>query len=208
VPKFPGPPGINELRALRADVVVLPAGTWIWRIYFRNPPARGGWNVFRSFGPVPKSRFDHLVPPPRVQDRSILYAASEALTCLAEVFQEDRIIDPTANDPWLTALAIEQELKLLNLAGKWPTAAGASMAINSGPRERAQDWSRAIYEAYPEIDGLWYGSSMNANKPSIALYERARDAIPESPIFNRALTDPSLATTLRLAADRFGYDLV
>ena len=137
-----------------------------------------------------------------------MYAASEPLTCLAEVFQGDRTIDIHLNDPWIAGIAIERELRLLNLSGTWPTVAGASMAINSGPRERAQEWSRAIYEAYSETDGLWYGSSMNASEPSIALYERARDAIPVSPVFNRPLTDPSLATTLTMAADRFGYDFV
>jgi len=137
-----------------------------------------------------------------------MYAALHHLTCMAEVFQRGRRIHRRRKEPWLAAIALERDVQLLNLAGSWPTAAGASMAINSGVRVRAQDWSRAIYEAYPEIDGVWYGSSMNANQPSVALYERAEDVIPESPIFNRPLTDPSLATTLGLAADRFGYDLV
>ena len=208
MPKFPEPPGVDELRELHADVLVLPTETWIWRIYFRVPPGRGGWNVFRGFGPVGKSRFDHQVPPPRVQERKLLYAAAEPLTCIAEVFQADRIIDANKGDPWLVGIAVERDLQMLDLTGRWPTAAGASMTLNSGARERAQEWSRVIYEAYPQIDGLWYGSSMNANLPSIALYERAENAMPESPIFHRPLSDPVLASTLGSAARRFGYDLI
>jgi hypothetical protein len=138
----------------------------------------------------------------------MMYAAHDPLTCFAEVFQQERRIHRRLNGPALAGIAIERELRLLNLAGPWPTAAGASMAINSGDRELAQAWSRAIYDAFPDMDGLWYGSSMNANSPSVALYERAEDAMPETPIFNRPLTDPSLATTIRSAADQFGYDLV
>jgi hypothetical protein len=208
MPKFPGPPGLDELLALRPDLVAIPAGSWLWRIYFREPPGRSGWNVFRAFGPVERSRFDHHLPPPRIQGRKIMYASLDPLTCLAEVFQHERRVHRGLKNPWLVGFAIERDVRLLSLAGTWPTAAGASMAINSGPRDRAREWSRAIYDAYPTIDGLWYGSSMNANRPSIALYERADDAIPTSPIFNRPLSDPALATTLRLAADQFGYDLV
>jgi len=138
----------------------------------------------------------------------MMYAASDVLTCLAEVFQEDRVIDVSWSEPWLAAIAVERELRLLNLAGSWPTAAGASMAIGSGSRALTQEWSPAIYEAFPDIDGLWYASSMNANQPSIALYERSEDALPESPVFHRPLADPSLISTLRGAAGRFGYGIV
>lgn len=208
MPKFPGPPGYDDLIELQPDIHVLTRGTWIWRIYFRQPPGRSSWNVFRAYGPVSQSRFDHQFPPPRIQEREILYAAVDAATCLAEVFQRVRRVNRHLNDPWLVGIAIERDLRLLNLTGGWPTAAGASMAINSGRRDRAQSWSRAIYDAYPEIDGVLYASSMNANQPSIALYERARDAMPPSPIFHRSLMDPTLTSTLEQAAARLRYVIV
>lgn len=86
--------------------------------------------MFRAFGPVPQWRFDHHHSPPHTQERSILYAALDRLTCFAEVFQEERRIHRRRNEPWLAALAIERDLHLLNLAGTWPTLAGASMVIN------------------------------------------------------------------------------
>ena len=70
------------------------------------------------------------------------------------------------------------DLRLLDLTGPWPTRAGASMLLASGPRGRARDWSRQVYAAYPQIQGLWYPSSMHAHARSAALYERARAALP------------------------------
>ncbi len=82
------------------------------------------------------------------------------------------------------------------------------MAINTGPRDRSRVWSRAIYEAYPQVDGLYYCSSMHANRPAVVLYERAVDAMPSNPLLNLPLTDPRLFTPLRNAAHSLGYRLV
>ena len=100
------------------------------------------------------------------------------------------------------------DLQLLDLTGTWPTAAGASMAIASGPRARARRWSQAIHSAFPGVDGLLYCSSMNANQPCVALYERARKAMPASPLHNRLLTDPNLLTTLKNACADLNYLLL
>ena len=186
---------------------MLHFGTVLWRVYFRGGSHPTFWNVFRAFGPT-RSRFDHQIPPPRFQARRILYAAEEGPTCLAEVFQDTRVIDRVARYPWLVGFAIRKPLTLLDLAGTWPTRAGASMALNSGPRPRAQRWSRAIYEAYPDIDGLYYPSSMHANRPAIALYERGVRAFPATPVFHRPLIDPALLSVLRRVAYDLGYGLV
>lgn len=207
MPKFPEPPPVRRLAQIATRVRALPAGTELWRIYFRSEPHSTTWDAFRAYGPLRTARFDHHPPPSRVQDRAILYAAAAAQTCLAEVFQEQRFIDIFDREPWLVGFAIIGDLTLLDLTGPWPTAAGASMAISSGPRPRAQRWSRAIYEAYPEVQGLWYSSSMHANQPAVALYERAAEVLPPSPFFHRALGDPTLLTALRNAAYVLGYEL-
>ena len=131
-------------------------------------------------------------------------------TCFAEVFQESRVIDRRARDPWLVAFRLQQKLQLLDLTGIWPTRAGASMAINTGSRFRAQRWSRVIYDTYPYLHGLYYPSSMHANQPAIALYERASDTgvMPAQPLFHRSLSDPSLLTALRNVASDLGYLLI
>ena len=82
------------------------------------------------------------------------------------------------------------------------------MAINTGPRQRSRVWSRLIAATYPHLQGIYYPSSMHANKPSVALYQNARPAIPASPIFNRALSDPALASRVGSAARALGYSVV
>ncbi len=185
---------------------MLPAGTLLWRIYLRGGAFPGTWNGFRYFGPT-NGRFDHHLAPRSVQARGILYAAVHGETAFAEVFQESRVIDRRMNDPYLVAFALRSPLSLLNLTGAWPTRAGASATINSGPRPRARRWSERCYEAYPDIHGLWYASSMDGHRHAVALYERA-DAMPARPSFHRALGDPALTAVVLRAGARFGYGVV
>jgi hypothetical protein len=208
--KLPEPPTPGALRRITPEIKVLPAGTELWRVYFREGRYPGTWNRFRDFGPVPNARFDHHEEPLGARKRRILYAATgehAVVTCMAEVFQDSRIIDPVRGGPWLVGFALARDLPLLDLTGGWPTRAGASMQINSGPRPRVRRWSRAIYEAYGEIAGLYYGSSMYANQPAVALYERAESSLSPSPVFHAPLSHPALLEMLRNAAVDLGYDL-
>jgi RES domain len=207
VAKFPEPPPADELTNLLPVLHTLPQGTRCWRIYFRGGRYPTNWNAFRTYGPT-AARFDHHMPPPQLQTRGVVYLAENAATCFAEVFQETRVIDRARNDPWLVCFELGRQVPLLDLRGIWPTQAGASMAINSGPRPRARQWSRAIYDAYPAIEGLHYASSMDANRPAIVLYERAATALPASPLFHRGLADPTLTSAIVRAAQRFNYVIV
>jgi hypothetical protein len=204
MPKFPEPPASLTLAALTGT---LRAETRLWRVYFAGGAHPTAWDGFRFFGPTP-SRFDHHDPPPRAQPRGVIYAAREPTTCIAEVFQATRVIDRASRSPWLVAFDLKKEVVLLDLTGPWPTAAGASMAINTGQRPRARRWSRAIYAAYAAVEGLLYASSMHANRPAVTLYERAQPALPAAPVFHRALSDPALLHRLSAAAARLGYRIV
>ncbi|HWL84949.1 MAG TPA: RES family NAD+ phosphorylase, partial [Polyangiaceae bacterium] len=182
--KFPEPPYVAELARHPPAVRIVAAGTMLWRIYFRSTAHHTKWNTFRRFGPT-GSRFDHHETPKRFQDRGIMYTASGGETCFAECFQSTRTIDVNRGRPALVAFALARDLELLDLTGDWPTQVGASMAINSGPRPRAQRWARAIYAAYPNLHGIWYASSMAANEPAQALFERATGSMPNSPTIHR-----------------------
>ncbi len=209
--KLPEPPDPAGLRQISSEVIVLPAGAGFWRVYFRGGRYPATWDTFRSFGPATGGRFDHHDEPPGEQERGILYAATgaeAATTCLAEVFQERRSVNLRRDEPWLACFALAADVPLLDLTGRWPTRAGASTAINSGPRPRTRRWSRAIYEAYPVIQGLLYASSMNAGKPAVALYERAGDALPAHTAFNEPLSHPVLLPALRRVAVDLGYSLI
>jgi hypothetical protein len=202
------PPSVATLRAIAREIHVLPAGAVLWRIYFRAGAHPSRWNGFRTFGPT-NARFDHHQPPARRhRTRAILYASDAGPTSLAEVFQQTRVIDRFADSPALAAFQLTRDLQLLDLTGAWPTRAGTSMAINSGSRAKARAWSRAIYTAYPNVEGLRYASSMNANQPAFALYERARSALPAASALDLPLSAAALTAPLAAAAGRFGYALV
>ena len=209
--KLPEPPPVATLRLLSPEVETLPAGTRLWRVYFRGGSHPATWDRMRYYGPLRSARFDHHLDPPEVQDRGILYAATgdDAIaTCVAEVFQDARLVDTRRNEPWLAAFTLMEDVALLDLTGKWPTKAGASANINSGPRPRCRRWSRTIYDAYPDLSGLYYASSMNGNKPAVSLYERASKALQRSPVLNRPLSDAPLLIPLKRIAAELGYDLI
>ena len=144
---------------------------------------------------------------PTEQSRAVLYCAPDVDTCAAEVFQSTRRIDRILNAPLLVSFALRESVELLDLHGAFVTALGASTAMHSGPRSRARAWARELYDAYPHIQGFYFGSSMNGHAPAIVLNERAAQAIPERPQFNRALNDDMLFGILQRIAMRLGYGL-
>ena len=183
-----------------------PPGPPAFRVHFAAGPYPGAWNSFRYYGPL-RVRFDHHLPPPRFQERGILYLARHPRTCLAEAFQATRRIDVDEGQPMLVGFRLARDVRLLDLTGLWPTRAGASMALNSRPRPRVQRWVRAIYEAFPPIDGVLYGSLMAGSAPCLALFERAADALRPNPDLHRPPSDSTVATLLLRAAAALGYDL-
>ncbi len=202
-------PNLGKLKALTPAVVELPTGTPLARIYFAGGMHPTAWNALRHFGPLARARFDHHDVDesglPFEQQRGIAYLAPLAVTCLAEVFQATRAIDRSAGDPALAVFDCARALKLLDLAGVFATRMGASLAIHSGPRNRTRAWAHALYEAYPDLDGIRYLSSMRPGTSAVALFERGSDAFPPFPRFNRLLIDPTLTNLIDACALEIGY---
>lgn len=213
MPKFPDPPGVDAVRRIAPAIRALTKGVSLARVYFTGGEHPTRWNEFRHYGPT-NARFDHhrlgARGEPETQDRSILYCARSATTCLAEVFQETRRVNRTRRAPWLAVFVLAREVQLLDLSGAYPTRVGASMAINTGHRGRARAWARTFYDAYPTLHGLYYPSSMNGNEPAIALSDRVERAggIPDYPEFNRALADDAFLDVLKHGAHQLGYGLL
>jgi hypothetical protein len=210
VSKFPDPPGVAALRDIAPQTLILPADTKLARIYFAAGPYPSRWNQFRSFGPTAARWDHHLVNEQSAgveQNRAVYYCAPNVDTCVGEVFQSTRRIDRTRNAPGIVIFALRQPVTLLDLRGTFATKMGASTAIHSGPRSRARAWARDLYDAYPELQGLHYGSSMNGHAPAVVLNERARPAVPEQPQFHRALNDDMLVEVLQQIALRLSYGL-
>lgn len=198
------------------DVVAVAGFTALARIYRAGGDHPVRWNQFRAHGPVATARFDpHPVAAGAGRSRrgrpapeSVLYAATELRTCVAEVFQSTRVVDRRTALPRLAIWRPVRTLRLLDLAGTWPTRAGASQAISSGPRDRARQWARAIRAALPDIDGLWYRSSMDSGNPAVCLWAPALDTMPAAPLLNQPLDAPALALPLARMARQLGYRLL
>lgn len=208
--KFPEPPGVTALREIAPQAVIIAAGTMLARVYFAAGSYATRWNRFRHFGPT-NSRWDHHLPDlrgeARNQARSVYYCAPDIDTCLAEVFQVTRRIDRVRDAPWLVVFGLRESVRLLDVRGAFATRIGASTAIHSGPRVRARAWAREIYEAYPDLQGVYYGSSMNGHAPAVVLNDRAETLMPEAPEVHRALNDDLLVEVLQKCAWRLGYGL-
>jgi hypothetical protein len=210
VSKFPEPPGVEVLRNIEPETLQLASSTLLARIYFSAGSHPSRWNQFRRFGPT-AARWDHHLPDargqPAEQDRAVLYCAPDIDTCVSEVFQATRRIDRVRDAPTLVILALREPMTLLNLRGAFATTIGASTAIHSGPRSRTRAWARQLYEAYPHLQGVYYGSSMNGHAPAVVLNERARGSLPEQPELHRALNDDMLIEVLQRIALRLSYGL-
>lgn len=207
--KLGKPPALDVLRALDPPRATILAGQdRLVRIYYASGPHPVAWNEFRVWGPATNARFDHHLPKdsgePHAGSRKVLYCAKQGITCIAEVFQATRVVNRIDNDPYLCVFSPKRELTLLDLTGRFATRMGASLAIHSGPRNRAREWARALYEAF-DCDGLLYLSSMDPGAPAIALNERAEDAMPEAPLSNRPLSDPLLTDVIDAHTHRLGY---
>ncbi len=209
--KLPLPPAPESLRRVPPKLLTLGTERPLWRIYFRGGPHPTLWNAFRHWGPG-NGRFDHHLSSAdgggTMRSRGILYAADRIGTCVAEVFQDTRSIDRTARVPWLVAFAPARPLTLLDLTGRWTTRIGASMALSSGPRPRARVWARALYDAFPQAEGIAYRSAMYGGAPAFALFERAAGVLPSRPHLQLPLDDPRLEPGLERIAEEIGYSLL
>jgi hypothetical protein len=211
------PPG-RPLPVLRtSDTIAVEPDERIWRIYRQGGDHPVTWDQFRQVGPLATMRFDHHSPPRRLQDRGILYGAIRRPpgegrpapeACLAEAFHDTRTIDPHDRTPWIVAFTPTAPLALLDLTGAWPTRANANQAISSGDRRRSRQWAQAIYDDYPDLDGIHYTASNFGPGHSVAVFERATDRMPSHPTFHRPLSDPGLRVMLDATADFLGYSLI
>jgi RES domain-containing protein len=183
------------MHSLRSD-------TLLARIYPRGGRHPDSWHDLRFAGPLPSGRFDHHVAGER---RGVLYLGTNLITCIAEVFQGSRVLDRIADDRFIAAFRTAEALQLLDLVHDWPTRAGASQSLSSGPRPRAQAWARAIYDAYPDVQGLMYPSSMHGGQPAFVLWERGEAALPAVADLDIPLSHPGLLPDLVRAASTLGY---
>ncbi|MEM9556021.1 MAG: RES family NAD+ phosphorylase [Acidobacteriota bacterium] len=202
-------PDSARLEALTPPIATLDGDRLIWRVYRSAGRHPTTWDGVRFVGPLP-SRFDHhlgSVDAPRRQERGVYYCAPDLRTALAEVFQVARHCDLEHGAPRAAAFFPARPLQVLDLWSPWTTRVGCDQRIHTTPaRESTRRWARALYEAYPRLDGLRYRSKM-AGGVAWCLVERGADAFPAVPVLDRPLTDPALRPAVESAAGSLGYSV-
>jgi len=203
--KLPAPPAASELEPIHGDVRTETDLT-LWRVHATTGEHVLAWNELRFWGPATTMRFDPHLPPPHVQERGVLHAGLAIPDVLAEVYQQTRLVDRTANGAYLTGWQPARPLRLLDLTGSWPIRAGASYTINSGRKDHCRLWARTIHTAHPDLDGLWHHSSMTGGNLA-TLFTHAADSFPARPALDLPLTHPGLHLPLLDACEHIGYRL-
>ncbi|GAB89784.1 RES family NAD+ phosphorylase [Gordonia rhizosphera] len=203
LPKVPqNPPA--DLSAESRDVTSF-AGI-LWRIHRTAGIHVLAWNTPRTFGPLADMRYDpHPGPRPAASSVGVHYNATDIKTALAEVYQQDRVIDLRGNGPQLTAWRPTRPLRLLDLTDTWAIRNGASFVLNAAPKRVCRRWSRAIYEQFPDLDGIHVHSTMTG-APNIVVTDRSADAFPVHPDFSEALW--AVETLVRSQARTIGYRVI
>ncbi|MFB9908658.1 RES family NAD+ phosphorylase [Allokutzneria oryzae] len=215
--RLPQPPSAAALQALlrrTEDVVAVHRATRLVRIFAAGGTHPQRWNSFRYAGPLPHARFDPHPPAvggvyQETHENGVLYFGLSVRTSVAEVFQATSTVDRRTRSPHLVVMRPRRTLRLLDLAGLWPTRAGASQAMSSGPKNRTQAWARVIRAAYPELDGLWYRSSMDSGNPAICLWDPpGGSGMPTTPDVLLPLDHPGLDLPLGRICQELNYTLL
>ncbi|MGM1062040.1 RES family NAD+ phosphorylase [Saccharothrix sp. Mg75] len=217
MPRLPMPPSPAVLQAgLRRteDIVAVHRATRLVRVFHVKGMHPQRWNSFRYTGPLPHAAFDPQPlgeggAPTTSSEHGVLYFSLSVRTSIAEVFQSVPVVDRRTRSPFLVVVRPRRTLRLLDLAGLWPTRVGASQEISSGPSSHTHAWARAIRTAYPELDGLWYRSSMDSGAPLICLWDPpAASALPSFPDVLLPLEHPGLDLPLERVCEELNYTLL
>lgn len=201
------------------DVRAVPSGTRVCRIYTRIGAHPTRPDQLRAYGPVPTARFDHHAPPPRLQqdvaagyygvvslDGAVLDATrpvgldpeagvaidSPVVTAVAETFQVNRTV--VLSDRQALAIGtLLQPYQVLDLGSAWATRAGAGNHLSTGPHPVTRRWAQAIRAGYPQLDGVYWHSSVHPPGRVLMLNERAADRqgiVPMRLVYDEPLDGP------------------
>jgi RES domain len=161
-------------------------------IHAIEPALEGSWKRLYGcehasalhFGGSRSQRFDD----PEGQ-YGVLYAAIDVQCGFIESFGDSRnnageleIKEEDLGEECLATIAIGAALRLVDLTGPGLANIGADGRLSSGDDyTQTQTWSRALW-SHPETpDGIYYLARHDLSRPSIAIFDRAREGIAESP---------------------------
>lgn len=139
------------------------------------------------FGRSGKTRFD--APD---GEYGILYLARDVHGAFIEVFGESR----QASDMYpgvnvletalltkrcVCRISADRPLNLVDLSGPGLAVIGADERLCADEHAVARRWARALWAHPSQPDGLYYRARHDPSRHSVALYDRAADAIHASP---------------------------
>ncbi len=169
-PRSRGAPDLAGIAAL--PLIQVPSGTSWVRIHLAQHGAL--W-----FGPRterPRNRFDD---PERTYKVCYLGATLEA-SFVETVLHEPPVpivsLSDLALQRW-TELRVVQPLRLVQLHSHGFARLYTSSVIASGDHRHSRVWRRALWEHPEAPDGIEYRSSHDDSTFSIALFDRAKDAL-------------------------------
>lgn len=210
-------PSLSALQAhLRRpdDVVAVTTATRLVRIFFAGGMHPQRWNTFRYTGPLPHAEFDPHPPdvdglPTSSHDNGVLYFGLSVRTSVAEVFRATSLVDRRTRSPFLVVLRPRRTLQLLDLTGLWTTRVGAAMDMATGSQGVKQSWARSIRAAYPELDGVYFRSPLDAGDPAVALWDPpAASGLPATPDVLLPLDHPGLDVSLARVCEDLNYTVL
>lgn len=151
---------------------MLDAGTALYRIH--DTDLLPLW--FGDLTMPPRNRFDD---PQR--QFGVTYLALSREGAFAETFLRRipaRFISRThADRRSMATVRLSRAMTVCLVQGRGLPRLGATAAISAGDQAAARAWSRAIWEHFPDIDGLQYRTRYDNDEIALAVYDRASDAL-------------------------------
>jgi len=151
-------------------------------------------------------RFDHHLPPLGFHpDRSVWYAATSLIGAVSEAFGNAGFLDQ-ASGRWVCVASPRLPLRVLDLVGTAARAFGLDQRIGTElDSSLCQEWSRAFYDHYPEIQGIrWRGRQAGSicimlnDRVDMDLLERVLDHNIAHPDVWTRIADSARRAHLRL----------
>jgi RES domain len=179
----------------------IAAGTIWWRIHRRE-------HLPLMFGPEPRGTPRHRFDAPAGEYR-VVYVGTTREASFAEVFLREPDVQFVAMDEirsrWVTRIRVRRPVAVIALHGPGLARAGVSAAVTAGDDyPRSRETARGIWVRPEHHDGVTYRARHDDGELSVALFDRASEAIEvvaSAPLDD----DPRWLASM---AGRYGFDFV